>query len=86
MASSDLEWLVVTPNDKIAIKGTSGDQGFVLYANDADPDRLRLVVWPLSAGAYPTDILTYDNVRGAGYDLDLAGPHPIGHGSINAHN
>ncbi|MGI5273262.1 NucA/NucB deoxyribonuclease domain-containing protein [Nonomuraea sp. CA-218870] len=85
LTSSTLEWLVVTPDDKIAVKGVSGDQGFVLYAYDSNPDRFRLVVWPTSAGDYPTTTLTYDNVRGAGYDLDMAQPQTIDHGSIQAH-
>ncbi|MCA2187883.1 PKD domain-containing protein [Nonomuraea cavernae] len=86
LTSTELDWLVVTPDDRIAVKGASGDQGFVLYAYDADPDRFRLVVWPLSAGDHPASTLLYDNVRGAGYDLDLAGPQDIDHGSIQAHN
>ncbi|MEV0590593.1 hypothetical protein [Nonomuraea cavernae] len=89
--STSLEWLVVTPDDRIAVKGTGSvdgrpGYGFVQYSYDADPDRVRLVVWPLTAGAYPTDTLTYDNVRGAGFDLDVARPQEIAHGSVVAHN
>ncbi|MEV5559843.1 hypothetical protein AB0L44_39890 [Nonomuraea wenchangensis] len=91
LESTTLEWLVVTPDDKIAVKGTGTvngktGYGFVQYSYDADPDRVRLVVWPLSAGAYPQDTLTYDNVRGAGFDLDVARPQEIAHGSVQAHN
>ncbi|MGW0807765.1 hypothetical protein [Nonomuraea sp. NPDC002799] len=89
--SATLEWLVVTPDDKIAVKGTGsvGGQpgyGFVQYSYDAAPDGVRLVVWPLSAGAYPADVRTYDNVRDAGFDLDVARPQQIAHGSVQAHN
>ncbi|WP_089205283.1 PKD domain-containing protein [Streptosporangium subroseum] len=91
LSSAELQWLVVAPDDKIAVKGTANvggkdGYGFVAYAYDADPDRFRLVVWPLSAGDYPTSTLTYDNSRHAGYDLDVAQPQQIGNGSIQAHN
>lgn len=92
MLDSDaLEWLVVTPDDKIAVKGTGtvdghGGYGFVLYGYDADTDAFRLVVWPLTAGDYPTTDLLYDNRREAGYDLDVANPQPIDNGSIHSHN
>ena len=48
----------MTPDSKIAAKGTGtvagrpGTYGYVLYAYDG-PDKVRMVVWPLSAGAYP---------------------------------
>jgi hypothetical protein len=89
--SDALEWLVVTPDDKVAAKGTGtvdgqGGYGFVLYGYDADPDAIRLVVWPLAAGEYPTTDLLYDNRRGGGYDLDVADPQPIDNGSIQSHN
>ncbi|GAA4970388.1 hypothetical protein GCM10023334_094350 [Nonomuraea thailandensis] len=85
--SASLEWLVVTRSDKIALKGSTSDgRGFVAYAYDGSPDRFRLVVWPLSAGAYPQGEVSYDNVAGAGYDLDEARPVELDQGSIQAHN
>jgi len=91
LRSAALEWLVVTPNDLFAVKGTGTVNGvagysFVAYGYDAQPDRLRLVVWPLSSGPIPGSTLTYDNRRGASYDLDLANPQPIDAGSIQVHN
>ena len=85
--SASLEWLVVTPDDKIAFKGrTSDGRGFVAYAYDGSPDAFRVVIWPLSAGAYPESSVDYDNVRGASYDLDAARPQELAHGSVQAHN
>ncbi|GIF47117.1 deoxyribonuclease NucA/NucB [Asanoa ferruginea] len=78
-AGSTLDWLVVTPDNKIAAKGTgtvsgrSGTYGYVLYAYDG-PDKVRMVVWPLSAGAYPQGEVVYDNRSAAGYDVDIAEP------------
>jgi hypothetical protein len=92
LGSTGLEWLVVTPDDKVAVKGVAtvdgraGDYGFVLYAYDADPDRYRLVVWPLADGPIPAGNLTYDNRRGASFDLDQADPQAITSGSIQVHN
>ncbi|GAB3006719.1 hypothetical protein GCM10027184_75200 [Saccharothrix stipae] len=85
--SASLEWLVVTPDDKIAVKGVmeGGTHGFVLYAYD-DPDSLRLVLWPLAAGPHPTTVITRDTVKGASFDLDAARPRPIDNGSVQAHN
>jgi hypothetical protein len=89
--STALEWLVVTTDDKIAVKGVGKVNGvdgfgFVAYGYDASTDRFRLVVWPLANGTYPQSTLTYDNRNGTDYDLDLADPQPIGAGSIHAHN
>jgi hypothetical protein len=56
LQSTGLEWLVVTPDRKVAVKGTGtlagrdGGYGFVMYSYDADPDRYRIVVWPLDEG------------------------------------
>jgi endonuclease/exonuclease/phosphatase family metal-dependent hydrolase len=94
--STSLEWLVVTPDDKVATKGVAtvagrpGNYGFVLYAYDAEPDRYRLVAWPLAAGSNPDeagrDALTYDNRRGASFDLDEADPQPITGGNLALHH
>ncbi|WP_229068533.1 PKD domain-containing protein [Actinoplanes sp. DH11] len=87
-----LEWLVVTPDGKVAAKttgtlaGTSQRYGIVLYAYESctgatragacqnGPDRVRTVIWPLSAGAYPTGDVFYDSRASAGYDVDVANP------------
>jgi hypothetical protein len=81
----------VTPDRRIAVKGTAtvngqAGYGFVLYGYDAEPDALRLVIWPLSAGTYPTTTLTYDNSAGAGFDLDVAEPQSLAGGSITVHS
>lgn len=59
LSSDELEWLVVTPDDKFAVKGT-GTTGatpvrFVVYGTDSAerPDRLRVLIWPLPAGPIP---------------------------------
>lgn len=83
--SGDLEWLVVTSRGTAAVKGVSGEHGFVAYATD-DPDRFRLVVWRLSDGSYPAGEVVYDNREGASYDLDQAEPPASDHGSIKIHN
>lgn len=94
--STSAEWLVITPDDKVAIKGVAtvagrpGDYGFVLYAYDAEPDRYRLVAWPLASGSNPDeagrDALTYDNVRGGSFDLDEANPQPTTGGNVTVHH
>lgn len=87
--STALEWLVVTPDSKVAVKGTAtvggeAGYGFVAYGYD-NPDKLRLVVWPLSAGDHPGTQTRYDNRASAGYDLDVADPQPLGAGSVQVH-
>lgn len=85
VASERLEWLVVTPDDKVAVKGTTEDgRGFVLYGYDSD--RLRLVVWDLKTGAYPVRDNVYDNRPSLEYDLDLADPQQITAGAVQIHN
>lgn len=88
--SIDLEWLVVTPDNKAALKGTAsvGGQsgfGFVAYAYD-DPDQFRLIVWPLTDGNIPPAAPLYDSHRGAQLDLDLAKPLATSGGSIQIHH
>ncbi|MFF0175301.1 PKD domain-containing protein [Micromonospora profundi] len=90
LASTTLEWLVVTPDQKAAVKGTgtiggAAGYGFVAYGVDT-PDAVRLVVWPLSAGHYPQQTLVYDNRPGKSYDLDLSDPQPLGGGSVQVHD
>lgn len=60
--------------------------GFVLYAHDGEPDRIRLVVWDLAEGPIPGDTLVYDNARGADFDIDHADLQAIDGGSITVHN
>ncbi|MFG1948761.1 PKD domain-containing protein [Nonomuraea sp. NPDC048826] len=84
IGSTALEWLVVTPQGGAAVKGVSGDHGFVAYVTD-EPDRFRLVVWRLSDGPYPDGDTVHDNREGASYDLDQADPPPSGNGSIRIH-
>ncbi|MEU0155358.1 PKD domain-containing protein [Micromonospora fulviviridis] len=87
--STALEWLVVTVDQKVAVKGTGTvngvpGYGFVAYGTDT-PDAVRLVVWPLSAGQYPQETLLYDNRGKAGYDLDVSDPQPLDGGSLQVH-
>lgn len=89
LEATELDWLVVTPDAKAATKGSATlngqpGYGFVLYGYD-EPDRLRIVIWPLSDGPNPTTATTYDNRPSAGYDLDMANPQPIDAGSIQTH-
>ncbi|HET8662419.1 MAG TPA: PKD domain-containing protein [Micromonosporaceae bacterium] len=88
--STTLEWLVVTLDDKVAVKGTATidgrpGYGFVAYGYDDGPDSYRLVVWPLSAGPYPGEQTLYDNRPDGDYDLDRATPQPLTGGSIQVH-
>jgi hypothetical protein len=92
LQSTGLEWLVVTPDRKVAVKGTGtlagrdGGYGFVMYAYDADPDRYRIVVWSLDEGPIPGAELAYDNQPGASFDVDMANPQPISAGSVAVHS
>jgi hypothetical protein len=94
---SDPQWLVVTPDGKIAAKGTgvSGGTayGWVVYGYQGctagrttgcqpGPDKLRVVTWPLSAGANPGTATLYDNVASAGYDVDVAAPTAMISGQV----
>jgi hypothetical protein len=74
LVSTDLEWLVITPDGEGAIKGTSGDYGFVVYATGG---HFRGVVWDLSEGDIPPETPMYDTVPDAGYDIDVAEPSPV---------
>ncbi|GEM_PF-4431617 len=69
LLATTLEWLVVTKNGRIAMKGSGDDRGkrvgFVLYVYRAcgggvttqcqsiPKHRLRMVIWPLSGGNLP---------------------------------
>jgi hypothetical protein len=98
-----MEWLVVTPDGKIAAKGRgqlqgkTGEYGYVFYGYQScshraagtgcqnGPDRFRVVVWPLSAGTYPTGNAIYDNRPAAGYDVDVANPQGLKSGIVTIH-
>jgi endonuclease/exonuclease/phosphatase family metal-dependent hydrolase len=87
--STSLDWLAVAPGGKAAAKGAATvngtpGYGFVVYVYD-EPDSFRLLVWNLASGPVPSGTLAYDNVEGAGYDLDVANPQPISKGSISIH-
>ncbi|MGI5273322.1 PKD domain-containing protein [Nonomuraea sp. CA-218870] len=82
--STALEWLVVTPQGGAAVKGASGDHGFVAYLTD-EPDGFRLVVWRLSDGSHPAGEIVYDNREGVSYDLDHADPPASDKGSVRIH-
>ncbi|MBQ1052118.1 hypothetical protein KBX50_27135 [Micromonospora sp. C51] len=99
--TSRLEWLVVTPDGKVAAKGTSttstGDNvGFVVYGYrgcpaagpdcQPGPDRMRAVLWPTTSGTVPGNTITYDNRRGADYDVDRFQPLPVTAGAVQIHH
>ncbi|MEU4689489.1 PKD domain-containing protein [Actinoplanes sp. NPDC023714] len=85
VGDASLEWLVVTPDRRIAAKGTGlvdgRRHGFVFYGYD-EPDRFRMVVWDLTTGSYPGSVTVYDNQRGAGYDVDVADPRALTSGIV----
>lgn len=101
MESTALQWLVVTPDGKIAVRGTGTGEdgsalGFVFYGYRGCPrtgpdcqagvDRTRMVVWRLSAGAHPGAGTVYDNQATAGYDLDVVAPLPLTSGAVQIHH
>ena len=80
--AAQIDWLVVTADRRIAIKGTASvhggpSRGFVLYGWQGAPDRARLVLWSLDEGPVPGETLVFDNNPGADYDLDAVAPPPI---------
>lgn len=86
--STELAWLVVTPDHKVAVSGTGtvngkAGYGFVVYGYDTG--RYRMVVWDLATGAYPKSDKVYDNRPSTEYDLDVADPQPIDNGNIQIH-
>lgn len=89
--STAYEWLVVS-GPKAQYKGRgmvngSGDYGFLLTATDGQVsggggiDKFRIKIWDAI-----TNQVVYDNVPGAGDDMDAASPQTIGGGSIVIHN
>ncbi|GGN95847.1 hypothetical protein GCM10010112_86550 [Actinoplanes lobatus] len=96
-----LEWLVVTPDGKVAARGKAtvngqSGYGFVYYGYDgcttgragqcqAGDDRFRLVIWPLSSGAHPGNETWYDNRPEAGYDVDVTEPQNLTAGAVTIH-
>lgn len=99
--TTGLQWLVVTPDGKVAAKGTAtvngrSGYGFVYYAYDGcttgstvqctpGPDKFRMVIWPLSSGANPGAETWYDNRPAAGYDVDVSDPQQIATGAVTIH-
>ncbi|WP_327040983.1 PKD domain-containing protein [Micromonospora ureilytica] len=94
-----LDWLVVTPDGKMAAKGRGtvdgqAGYGFVFYGYDGcdnggapgcrpGPDQFRMVVWTGGPNSYPTDATTFDTSRGADYDVDAAVPKTTISGRVN---
>lgn len=83
LSATRLEWLVITPGGKAAVKGRAivdgkGGYGFVAYLQSG---AFRTVVWPTSQGSIPPASPWYDNRRGASYDLDGARPQPVSAGT-----
>ncbi|MFI6483580.1 PKD domain-containing protein [Nonomuraea sp. NPDC050663] len=84
LTSRTLEWLVVTPDGKVAVKGvTETGTRFVAYGYD-DPDRFRIVAW--TGDPIPGQAVVYDNRPGVDYDLDLTEPQDTAGGSITIHH
>jgi len=96
-----VEWLVVTPDGKVAARGKATingrpGYGFVYYGYDGcrtgragqcqpGDDRSRLVIWPLSSGDHPGNSPYYDNRPAAGYDVDVTEPQGITSGAVTIH-
>lgn len=90
--SSSYEWMVVAGH-KVQYKGSGTVDGateqyrFLLTAIDGDQtggdgrDKFRIKVWDAVS-----EVVVYDNVRGASDDIDGAGPQPIAGGSIRIHD
>ncbi|MDF3148269.1 MULTISPECIES: DUF2599 domain-containing protein [unclassified Streptomyces] len=78
VASTKLEWLVITPDGKAAVKGESAGHGFLGYAESG---KFRSVVWPLTSGDIPPDEPLYDTSPGASWDLDEAEPKTMSTGA-----
>ncbi|MGW8766107.1 DUF2599 domain-containing protein [Streptomyces sp. NPDC055815] len=74
LVSTRLDWLVITPDGKAAVKGRSADHGFLGYVWNG---KVRGVVWPLSAGDVPPEKTSYDSTPGASWDVDDAAPKPL---------
>ncbi|OAH10238.1 DUF2599 domain-containing protein [Streptomyces jeddahensis] len=74
IVSTDLDWLVITPDAKAAVKGRSATHGFLGYLESG---RFRGVTWPLTQGNTPPAAPTYDSTPGASWDLDEAQPKPL---------
>ncbi|WP_157902934.1 DUF2599 domain-containing protein [Streptomyces jeddahensis] len=77
IVSTELEWLVITPDAKAAVKGRSATHGFLGYLQSG---RFRGVTWPLSQGNIPPAAPSYDSTPGASWDLDEAQPKQLATG------
>jgi hypothetical protein len=101
LSSRTLDWLVVTPDGRFAVKGTadlSGTPvGFVFYGAQGcgsgsgsgcqpGPDRIRMLIWRLSDGPTPEGVNPiYDNVPGGSFELDDFLGQPLGGGNLQIH-
>lgn len=74
LVSTHLDWLVITPEGKVAVKGRSATHRFLGYL---ESDAFRGVVWPLSQGENPPEAPVYDSSPGASWDVDEARPRPL---------
>ena len=80
--------VVVTPDRRIAMKGTGELEpgrkvGFLVYAWDGAPDRLRMVIWDAADAATPDRApAIYDNRPGPSWDLDRIDPQSVDLGQV----
>ncbi|MDQ8703571.1 hypothetical protein RCO28_13900 [Streptomyces sp. LHD-70] len=77
MVSTALDWLVINPEGRAAVKGRTADHGFLGYVESG---KFRGVVWPLSHGNTPPDTPLHDTSPGADWDMDRARPKPVSAG------
>lgn len=83
---STLEWMVVTPSNRVALKGTGtvggrAGYGYLLYGLD-NPDRVRLVVWRLDDTGIPRTGFLYDSAAGDSFDVDRISSRPMTSGQV----
>jgi hypothetical protein len=74
LVSTELEWLVITPEGRAAVKGSTAEYGFLGYAQAG---KFRGVIWPLSEGVTSPNTPLYDSLPGGDWDLDRADPPPV---------
>ncbi len=83
MESTGLQWLVVTRDNKVAVRGDArlADGTVVQYVlyGWKNPDRIRLVVWNGTGPAI------YDNSRSGEYDIDRIDPKVMKSGAVQIH-
>ncbi|NBE52819.1 PKD domain-containing protein [Streptomyces boluensis] len=74
LVSTRLDWLVITPDGKAAVKGEATGHGFLGYVKSGE---FRGVVWPLSEGKNPPEKPLYDSSPGQSWDVDRARLRPV---------